>query len=201
MKKIIMVLAICAAAVSFSACDISCNITNNNGEGNADRFATLNGMLGANYSKITLTVKDTFDSELTLDSVYIINYGDTITVEYSVERLAEISIDNPPSKIKASYNGTATIENGVVTGGEEIGLDASIASTGLSFKDEYFENVTLTDMFLQADVKNASAFFGSNISCTNMRVYAEFFPALKNIEIIYTAQSGNKVEYKYSFTR
>ena len=201
MKKIFMFLAICTAALSFSACQFSCEDNSNSGGENAGKYASLNEMLDADYSKITLTVKDTFDSELTLESVYVINYGNPITVEYSVERLAEISIDNPSNNLKVNYNGTATIVDGVVEGGEAIGLDASIASTGLCFKEEYFENASLTDMFLQADVKNVAGFFGSNISCTGMKVYAEFFPALKNIEIIYTAQNGNKVEYKYVFTR
>ncbi|MDE6676734.1 MAG: hypothetical protein K2K12_03355, partial [Clostridia bacterium] len=64
----------------------------------------------------------------------------------------------------------------------------------------YYKNVDLTAMFLKADNKNPSGFMGSELSCTEMKVYATFLEIFYKIEITYRAETGNYVEYLYVFS-
>ena len=201
MKRILLFLAMCVLVLPLAGCNLFGKNTGVEGQGSGeqDKYTRLNEMLGEEYKSVTLTVNDTFDEELTLVSVYTVNYGESITVDYEVQRLASVSLDNPSNRLKVTFKGTATIVDGVVYGGEDIGLDANITGKGLTFKAEYFENATLNDMLLQADVKNASGFFGRELNCTDMKVSASFLTKFFDIEISYTAQNGNKVEYTYVF--
>lgn len=196
MKKIILTIAaIASAACALSACGTSCNDKG----GAKDKYQVLNDMLDKNYSSISITVTDNFDKDTSLKSEYTINYSASeITVDYKVERFAGISLDSTSTEVKKVYTGTATIKDGVVTGGEEVGLTADIAKTGFSFKEEYCINANITGMTFQANVKDASAFLGSQVTYTDMTVYAEFLEIFYNIEINYT-QNGNKVKYEYTF--
>ena len=194
-KSILTIAAIASAACALAACNSS------RGNSQSDEYQKLNDMLNASYSKIAITVTDTFIEEgVTLKSEYTLNYSESeITVNYKVERFAQISLDSPATDVKTTYTGTATIKDGKVTGGEEVGLSADIAETGLTFKKEYFENATVTGVFMQAEVSDTSAFLGSEVESNDMTVYAEFLNVFFNIEINYT-QNKNKVKYEYVFT-
>lgn len=197
MKKSVLMItaaAACVAACGFGAC--SCKKSGNSG------YDKLNDMLNANYSQIALTVTDTFDDESTLISEYIIKYSESeITVEYTVERFSSLSLDGTSDSFKTVLTGTAVIKDGSVTGGEEVGITASIANPKLNFKSSYFGQAYLTDTSLLAEVKEPSAFLGIAVSsCTDMKVNAKFSDVFSDIKVIYT-QNGNKVEYKYVFTK
>lgn len=200
MKKSILTIAgVCAAACCFAACEGSAN----NNVTESSKYDNLNEMLNKNYSQIVLTVKDTFDEDTYLTSEYTIKYSDsTVTVTYSVEKFTELSLDNPSAEVKTTLIGEIEIKNGtaVLISGIDINLTADIAEVGLTFKEEYFENTTLTDMTLQADVTNVSAFVGSQLSCTDMKVKATFIEMFYNINITYTSESGSFVEYSYIFS-
>lgn len=194
MKKFIAVIAVIAAACCLGACK------GKKEEQTFDQYQALNEMLGASYSQISLTVTDTFDENTSLKSEYTIKFSDSeTTVQYSVERFAGLSLDDTSSDVKTTLTGTAVIKNGKVTGGEEVGITADMAKTGLTFKEEYFENITINGVSLKADVKNASAFLGSDIVCSDMKVEAKYLILFNTIEISYT-KNGNKIEYKYVFT-
>lgn len=189
-KKIFAVAAACAAALSLGACTTA-----------SDEYAPLNAMLDLSYSKITLTVTDTFDDSASLISVYEMEYSDGgVTVKYSVERFTELSLDAPAANEKTTLTGTAQIKDGAVTGGENVNLPATIADTGLTFKGEYFENADLTGVYLKADVKNASGFTGTDIVCSDMKVFATFLESFYEITITYTGENGNAVECVYKFS-
>ena len=195
-KKWIMFAAVCA----FSCCLglVGCDMGSNTGE-----YDALNAMLDADYSQIVLTVTDTFDKNTSLTSEYTVKYStDTITVTYTVERFNEASLDNPSTDIKTTLTGEAVIEDGAIVSrsGDDIKLPVDIAKPRLTFNKKYFENVNLTGVNLKADVKNADAFLGSQVSCTGMKVSATFLDVFYNINISYTSAGGNKVEYKYVFT-
>lgn len=191
-KSILMIAAAGAAACVLGACSSSC------GSGSSE-YEQLNSMLAENYSEITLTVTDTFDDDLSLKSEYVFKYSESkITVEYSVERLAELSLDSSVG-LKTTIEGTAVIKDGKVTGGEDVGITAEMASPKFTFKEENFENITLTGVYFKADVKNVGSFLGLALNCTDMKVYAEFLEVFYSIDISYT-QNGNKVEYNYVFT-
>ena len=198
MKKVLLISLICAAACSLSACTLSLG----GNKTSKSEYDELNSMLSANYSQIEITIKNNFTEEdITLESKYTVKYSQSeITVEYRVERFTEFTLENPETSVKTVYEGTAVIVGGVISGGEDINLTADIARLSLTFKEELFENVTLTGMYLDADVKNASGFLGTNISCTDMHVYAEFLTFFYNITVNYR-QSGHEIEYSYVFTR
>ena len=193
-KSFLLVSAICASACALSACG-------SRGDKGPSTYDKLNSMLEESYSQISISINNTFlDEDVTLESVYMLIYSQSqITVQYKVERFAEISLDNPTSAVKTTYTGTAVIAGDTVTGGSEVGLTADIAQLNLVFKEEYFENITLESGSISADVTNVSGFLGTDLTCTEMKVEAEFSNVLNGITVTYK-QSGNEVEYKYVFT-
>ena len=196
-----MLAAVCAAACCLSACDNSGNQPS--GGSASDGYDTLNAMLSANYSQITLTVTDTFDERTSLKSEYAINYSDSgITVNYTVEQFAEMDLNNPSADIKVTLSGEAKIEDGVVTvvSGDDVNLSASIARVGLVFKKEYFNNAVLSNVLFRADVTNPSAFLGSESACGDMKVESTFGQLFNYIHITYNSAEANKVDVKYIFT-
>ena len=196
MKKRFLAFAAIGVAV---CCLCACAKKTDNGD-NAE-YDALNAMLKADYSQIALTVTNTYDEDTSLKSEYTITYSDTqITVEYSVERFVEISLDKPSTEVKTTLTGVAVIVDGNVSfTGDDVGITADIAHPRLTFKKDYFKNAELTGNYLIADVKNASAFLGSQINCTDMKVTAIFLDMFNDIKISYISESGNKVEYVYKF--
>lgn len=193
-----MIAALCTAACSLAACRSSCR-----GEDEFYKYEQLNSILKdtyQHYSQISLTVTDTFGEDISLESKYTIKKSENeITVEYRVERFSILSLDDPATEVKTVYEGTATIKEGMVTGGEDVGINADIATPHLTFMKQYFENATLTALNLSADVVNPSEFLGADLTCTDMKVYAEFLAVFSSIKINYT-ENGNKVQYLYQFT-
>ena len=192
-KHIPVILAVCAAAAVFGGCSTE----------DTKEYDALNEKLNFNYSKIVLTVTNTIDEESVLTSEYVMKFSDGgMTVNYSVERFAELSLDSVASE-KYTFVGEANIAGGKVTyvSGDEVNLDALTAGTGLNFKNDYFENVDLTDVYIKADVKDPSGFMGSPLTCTDMKVEASFLQIFYNIQITYLAQNGNRVKYIYAFSR
>ncbi|MDE7158608.1 MAG: hypothetical protein K2N74_03450 [Clostridiales bacterium] len=191
-KFIPVVLALVGAAAVLGGCD---------GKDNTEQYDALNAMLDLHYSQIVLTVKNTFDEETALTSEYTMNFTDGgMTVSYSVERFAEASLS--AASQKTTLEGEATIAGGKITytKGDEVSLDAVKSGIGFAFDGEYFENVELTGIYLKADVKNPSAFMRSTLSCSEMKVSATFLEVFYDIQITYRAETGNKVEYLFTFT-
>ena len=202
MKKSIVLAAAACAAACLCGCSSSCDPTPQ-----TDGYAALNEMLAYGYSKVTLTVENSFDEYISLVSEYEIDFtsANSVKVTYSVERFSSISLDSPTG-YKTTYKGVATIIDGVVVSvdGTDVGVTADIADTGMKFKAEYFENADLTGNYLKADVKDANAFLGTDIECSDMKVFATFLDFFYEIEITYSVeQDGEKlseVKYSYLFT-
>ena len=197
-KTIFTIVAVCAAATCLSACNMSC-------EGDkpatpVDPYDAINEMFNADYSKIDVTVTNTFDEGAELVSTYEMNYsGNEITINYSIERFTGISLDDA-SMEKAVTTGTAKVVNGIVTDDNDM-IDV-IPQMMYTFKAEYFSNVNeaLLDMMLKADVTDPLGFMGANIKCTDMKVSAEYITAFNKMEITYKGESGNSVKITYDFT-
>lgn len=165
-------------------------------------YDKLNAMLGLNYSKIVLTVTDTFDEDTVLVSEYTMKFSGSVTaVSYTVEKFAELSLDATASA-KTTLTGEAKIADGKVFfgQGDEVDLSAITEGTGLDFQERYLTNTELTDSSFKADVTNPSGFMGSTVICTGMKVKTIFFDAFHSIQINYTAANGNSVEYLYKFS-
>ena len=168
---------------------------------NPDEYDVLNTMLNANYSHIEITLTETVDEDTSLTSIYSIAYSETeITVEYSVEKFNTIELDKPTTELKTTLTGVAIIVGSFISVmGDDVGIDADIARVGLTFKKAYFENDILSDDSFHADVKNVSGFWGSQVTCSNMKIATNFGEAFNDINIQYLSESGNKVEIKYIF--
>lgn len=194
-KQLLMFAATCVAVCCFGACTPVNNNTDN------DEYNVLNAMLEVSYSQLDITITDTFDENTVLKSEYSITYSDTeTTVEYAVEKFNKIEFDKPATELKTTLTGVAIIVNSFVSFiGDDVGISADIAKVGLTFKKGYFENDILSDGNFSADVKNADAFLGSHVVCSNMKVTATFGDAFNDIKIIYVSEGGNEVEIKYIF--
>lgn len=191
-KFIPVILAGCAAAAIFGGCTTD----------ESTNYEELNAKLDLEYSQIVLTVTNTYDENSVLTDKYTIKHVEgVVTVNYSIERFAEVSLDSATDE-KTTIVGEAVVmgENVIYIDGEEAPLDALAAGTGLSFKQEYFVNATLADGSLNADVSNPSGFMGALLNGTSMKVSATFGEAFNNIKITYNAKDGHQVEYLYSFT-
>ena len=195
-KSLILVSAACAAAACLCACNSSCN--NNNSENGYD---AINSMLKQNYSSIVITVTDTFDDDTSLVGEYTLNYSDGgVTVSYSVERFADISLENPSTDFKTTITGETVIKDGEVVSGNA-DIVASIPVTGFDFKEEYFENAELKSVYFKADVKEPKAFTGTQTDCSGMTVYATFIDVIHDIELTYTSSDGVFVKCTYRFKK
>ena len=194
-KAVLLISSICASACALSACS-AC------GEKEVSVYDSLNSMLVASYSQISISVDNTFtDADITLGSVYMLIYNeDTITVQYRVERLNELSFDNPTTEPKYAIEGTAVIVDGMITGGNDVGLNVYIANIPLEFNEKYFSNTVIDETSLSADVISPSEFLGSKIDCTDMKVMAKFSDVLESITVTYNLDA-QEVEYRYVFTR
>ena len=195
MKKQFLALA----AVGVAVCCLGACKSKNGG----DEYDALNRMLHTSYSQISITVTDTFDESTSLESVYLVTYsGNFATVDYRVEQFTEISLDQPASGVKTTFTGKATIQYDTVRiEGDSVDIDFySIAHPKLTFKKDSFINAQLSDIYLIADVANPSAFLGTEIDCSNMTVTALFNEVFENIQVNYTSEGGNEVNYTYIFT-
>lgn len=196
-KTIFAIAAACAATACLSACNLSCD----GNKPSYNYYDAINDMLNASYSKIDISVTNTFDTDTELVSTYEMIYaGDEITVNYSIERFTGISLDTAGTE-KSVTTGTASIKNGAVVSDDKQMLEV-IPGTKFSFKAEYFTNVNedIIDMMFQADVLNPSGFMGTEIKCTDMKVNAEYLNVFSEMEVTYTGDAGNSVKIVYNFT-
>lgn len=197
MKKIFTVLSLCLAAVCLSAC-------NGGGEEpEPDRYAALNEMLHAQYSQIELTVTDTFDEDTFLKSEFTFSFPSEgcIAVGYSAERFSEIGgLDELPPSVKTTISGEGEYRDGVLVSDSGGLLPDRLAGAGLVFKEEYFGNAVFELARFRADVLSADGFLGiSAFRGSEMRVEATFVELFYDMEIVYTAEDGSRVEYLFAF--
>lgn len=197
-KILLIVMAVLLLLTCFTACDDGEQQKPANNE-----YEFLDKMLELNYSKITLTITNKFDEETSLVSQYVMSYsGETVTVDYTIERFNQISLDKPNTEVKYTITGQTLIKDGVsatVDDGNVV-ITPEIAEVNFSFKEEYFENAELTSLYLKANVKDANSFMQKSLTCNDMKVYAEFLDAFYQIKVNYTNENGTQVEYNYEFT-
>lgn len=194
-RRIPAIILLCSLFLAFCGCNTQQSSTEN-------EYDHINEMLNLNYSQINLTVTNEFAEDAILKSEYSMKFSDGgITVNYCVERFSSLSLDST-APIKTKHVGEATVSDGKINyvQGDEVNLDAVTEGIGLEFKEEYFDNIDLTGVYIFADVVNPDGFFGSPLACREMKVKATFIEVLIDIKISYLTQDGNRVEYLYLFT-
>lgn len=197
MKKIIPVLAIVLClALMLCAC----------GENTPEEpqgIEGLNSKLAYAYSGWTIKVI-TVKSGVSLKNEFNVSKnGADYNIEYRLEKLSELSIDNPTADFKTVSSGEAKVQNGKVYVDDD--------TTGIAF--ENLTNIGLkfdTAYFAEADTKLTSSVFSANVTspkefcgienASDMSVMASLEEKSFNyILISYTAQDGASVSVRYEF--
>lgn len=166
-------------------------------------YQSLNSMMKASYSNVALTVTTSFGDDLFLQSEYVVTPTEGgKKISYTAERFALLDADaQEGSALKETLTGEAVYSEDLLLSqtGDAVSVPA-VLGTGLTFKEEYFSNVTLGDVLFRADVKDAGAFTGMQLSCTDMKVSATFLEKFLEIFINFTDEDGYQVEYSFKFT-
>lgn len=195
MKRFLII--ICALALSlcaFAGCD------DDNGA-DYERLPEIAALMNADYSAYTLEVK-TQKGGAELKSTFEVTFIDGgYTVDYSIESLNSISLDDD-NEYKSVKSGSATVtENGetITVDGESVDVDfEKLQTTGLSFTENCLKKLKISDGKLTADVSAPSSFMGSKTDATDMKVEAVFGTKMQSILITYTLD-GATVTCSYTF--
>lgn len=199
MKKKICIVSIVIALVCVLTCLAACG---NNSE-------ILNSMNDAikqdSYTHVTVDVTSEKD-DITLNGTYNITfYNNTATVEYSFDKLNELSIDgNNQDEYISRVTGTVTVVDGHVADGdtsEDLNV-GELAYTGFSFKQNFFANVKSSKSTFRADVTNPKGFVGNNeFVCTDMYVEVVLSgKLLSKLSLTYVSANGFDTKVTYLFS-
>ena len=172
---------------------------------NTSTLQDMTDLLKVNYSKITLHVTTTA-SNVELKGVYTFTFEkDKTTVEYSFEKLNELSLEGGNAdEYISTVTGKAVVQNGnIVEGDTSVTLPQEVTLERISFKQAFFTNQKVTSNRFEADVKYPKGFTGnSNLECSNMHVKVlHRKDSLSQIAITYDTQSGSNVNITYVFTK
>lgn len=195
MKRFLVI--ICALALSlctFAAC-------NSDNIGDSGRLPEIAALMNLDYSAYKLEVK-TQKGGAELKSTFEVTFiEDGYTVDYYIESLNAISLDDD-NEYMSEKSGMATVtENGkkVTVSGNAIDVEfEKLQSTGLSFTENCLKNVKVSEGKLTADVSAPSTFIGSETDATAMKVVANFGTKMQSISITYTLD-GATVTCNYTF--
>ena len=195
MKKKFALLTIALVLVC-AFCLVACN-------GYAQALKDIQKLLKVDYSEIVLNVTTTTQG-YTLNGNYTFTFekGKTI-VDYEYDKLNELDVngDNADSYL-TRVTGRAEIVDGKIVG-SDVTLSFDIDFNGISFKEAFFENYSVSETVFEADVANPKGFTGNNdLVCSNMRVKVLYSKsALNIIQITYVSQKGAEISLSYSFTK
>ncbi len=213
---VLMMLVICLTACGDDNFKEPSNLDTPNATNPSDSLDTpeatvyniLNALVDKEYSKVTLSVKTTTDSDTLQGSYTVESKSDAFLVTYSYEKLNEFTevggVISPPADAKSTVNGRMKIKDGKII--EQDGEGANIAIeqlnvSGLSFKESYFVNVKTENGSFSADVTSANDLLGFNIPCENMKINVSYSTdTLKSLNIQYTSDGNSEVVISYTFT-
>ena len=128
--------------------------------------------VGAEYSSMTLEVRNT-DNGITLVSTYsLVRDGDGVTVSYSIQRpstfdVTETGISLPEGELVRTVNGVARVSGSQVThqSGEPCPYDLS----GMGFpcftvNESTVKIISLDDTGIEAEITDPKSFFGTDVA-------------------------------------
>ena len=128
--------------------------------------------VGAEYSSMTLEVRNT-DNGITLVSTYsLVRDGDGVTVSYSIQRpstfdVTETGISLPEGELVRTVNGVARVNGSQVThqSGEPCPYDLS----GMGFpcftvNESTVNIIALDDTGIEAEITDSKSFFGTDVA-------------------------------------
>ncbi len=190
MKKILISIILIVSLLCVSACDAR------------GSFADLDNMAKQNYSVVERTVKTTSNGE-TLTSHFTVRSGDVVEIDYSVEQLNKIDINDMPDDFKSVKTGSVKLngENVVEQTGDEVDVNfVAIAKVNLNFSQDYFTQVKWKSGKMTAAVSDAQGFLGSNVNYILMAVEVEYSNMLNKVTVEYITANDVTVQLTYEFT-
>ena len=191
-KKFLVCLAVlCLLVVSLTGCA-------------QDNYLELSKMVNMDYSIISIEIVTDYDDETLTTQLTITDNGIQTLINYSIEQLAEISMDENPDSYKVTLVGSVTVENGkiVAQNGDPVSemVFQEIGNVGFNFKKEYFKNAVFSGGRLTADVTLPKQFMGNdNVDYSNMKVEVTYGVCLKPLALSYSMASGAQVTVNYDF--
>ena len=186
MKKVfiaLVALTLALVLLCFAACDKY-----------AGALQDINTLLKKDYSSVTLNVTTTTKG-VTLEGIYVLTFdGDKTNVEFSYQKLNELTMDGGESFV-STVTGKAVVQNGkIVSGDETLDLPKEYDFNGLSFKQAFFANYTVTGSKFDADVTNAKGFVNGDLVCSDMHVTVLYSKtAISKIALTYLSEKGSEV--------
>lgn len=140
-----------------------------------------------NYTSISISI-DTETDGITLCARYTVTSAE---VAYSIEKMNLLPTDGsaPSPDEKTVLTGTATIENGKITGIDGKALDLPTENElkgAFNFNESHLSNIEETDGRFTATVTSPSDFMGRETDAFDMSVVVEYDAvALKTIRLSY----------------
>lgn len=196
MKKklllIIIALVLALMLVGLVACDSY-----------AGTLQKINTLLDADYAEVKIITETKTSSGYTLNGVYNLSIdGEVTTIEYSYDRYNELSFDDNRDTYLETVTGTAVVQDGVVVEGNSSEALPQVDFNGISFKQAFFSNYTVTDNKFDADVVSVGGFLGNNnFTCNDLHVTVTFTKtAVNKLVITYESAKGFSVSITYLFT-
>lgn len=191
-KKFLVCLAVlCLLVVSLTGCA-------------QDNYLELSKMVNMDYSMISIEIVTNYNDETLTTQLTITDNGIQTLINYSIEQLAEISMDENPDSYKVTLVGSVTVENGkiVAQNGDPVSemVFQEIGNVGFNFKKEHFKNAVFSDGRFTADVTLPKQFMGNdNVDYSNMKVDVTYGVCLKTLALSYSMASGAQVTVNYDF--
>lgn len=197
MKKVLSVVIIALLAVTLLCACMEVDVS-------IAKLNKVSELLEVEYSGWTINTT-TIYKDVKLTSSYIITKSDAQTeINYSVEQLNELSI-NQPTEFKSEIVGSVIVKDGKVTSqeGEELSVDLSgMENIGLNLKSEYLDEISVTSSTLSANVKDIKSFMGKEMDATNMTLEIVYSAeAIEHININYTTGNSASVKVEYIFSK
>lgn len=190
-KFLICIVALCLLVVTLTGCT-------------KDNYAELREMVNMDYPLMSIEIVTNYSDETLTSKFTVSENGEQTLVNYSIEQLAEISMEENGDNYKVTLVGSVTVENGkiVAQNGDPVSsmVFQQIGNIGLNFKKEYFKNASFSNGKFTADVTLPKQFMGNdNVEYSNMHVDVTYGTALKTLTLTYSMSSGAEVTVNYDF--
>ena len=194
-KKILLIviaLMLVVTLLALTACD-----------NYSDTLQKINTLLDADYSEVSVNVTTKLAGDYTLNGIYNLTIDeDYTTIEYSYDRFNELSMDGNSDKYFETVSGKAIVKDGKVIEGDANEALPEVDFNGISFKEKFFSNYTVTNTKFDADVASTRGFLGNNtFTGSHMHVTVNFTAkSVTKLVITYVSANGAEVNITYLFT-
>ena len=158
-------------------------------------YDKLNELVKAKRDKLNLTVETAVGEDRLVSTFKVAETDGKTTIEYQIQTLAEIDLDNGTTSRINTQKGSCVVEDGKIVQQDgqncDVELEKITATIGLRFDEKYFSDVTVTENVFKAKVVDFKSFSGTDIvakSAETEIAYAE--QAISSIKITYATATA-----------